>query len=140
MKKVTIVGMGLSARDVTAEQLDVIRSADILMGGKRHLDQFGDLPMRKWTVTARIDEAMAFIREQRENARIVVLASGDPLFYGIGARIARGAGSRPGGHPPQYHLHCRRICPHRPPLERCGGGQSARQEPQVPPAGRSKTQ
>jgi len=88
MKKVTIVGMGLSARDVTAEQLDVIRSADILMGGRRHLDQFDDLPMRKQVITARIDEAMAFIREQRKSARIVVLASGDPLFYGIGARIA----------------------------------------------------
>jgi precorrin-6Y C5,15-methyltransferase (decarboxylating) len=92
MKKVTIIGMGLSARDVTEEQLDVIRSADILMGGQRHLDQFGDLSMRKKTVTAKIDEIMAFIREQRENARIVVLASGDPLFYGIGARIARELG------------------------------------------------
>ncbi|BBO75984.1 precorrin-6Y-methylase [Desulfosarcina widdelii] len=92
MKKVTIVGMGLSARDVTAEQLDVIRSADILMGGKRHLDQFGDLPMRKKTITSRIDEAMAFIIEQRKSASIVVLASGDPLFYGIGARIARELG------------------------------------------------
>jgi precorrin-6B C5,15-methyltransferase / cobalt-precorrin-6B C5,C15-methyltransferase len=92
MKKVTIVGMGLSARDVTAEQLDVIRSANILMGGRRHLDQFGDLPMRKQAITARIDETMAFIRAQRENARIVVLASGDPLFYGIGARIARELG------------------------------------------------
>jgi len=92
MKKITIVGMGLSARDVTAEQLDVIRSADILMGGQRHLDQFGDLPMRKWTITARIDEAMAFIHEQRKSARIVVLASGDPLFYGIGARITRELG------------------------------------------------
>ena len=40
MKTVTIIGMGLTPQDLTAEHLKVIEEADILIGGKRLLDYF----------------------------------------------------------------------------------------------------
>jgi len=87
-RPVFVVGMGLSQQDLTPAHLDIIRSAEILMGGDRHLAQFADLGMPKQVITGQIDEAIAFIRANRIHSRIVVLASGDPLFFGIGHRIA----------------------------------------------------
>lgn len=87
MKDLFIVGMGMSARDLTAEQLEIIRSADILMGSRRLLEAFEAYAMEKMVITGKVDEVVAFIRNRREKSRIVVLASGDPLFFGIGARI-----------------------------------------------------
>jgi len=87
MKDVFVVGMGLSAKDLTAAQLEIIQSADILMGGRRHLAQFETLSMEKAVITGKVGATVDFIRDQRKNSRIVVLASGDPLFFGIGARI-----------------------------------------------------
>lgn len=92
MNKVYVVGMGMSARDVTAAQMEIIASARILMGGRRHLDQFADLPMEKQVITGKVADTIDFIRRRRADGPIVVLASGDPLFYGIGARIARDLG------------------------------------------------
>ena len=92
MNNVTIIGMGLSPRDLTAGHLQVIRSADILVGGRRHLAVFDDLDVPKQEITGRISETVAFIRAHMHDRRIVVLASGDPLFFGIGARICRELG------------------------------------------------
>lgn len=92
MEKVFVVGMGMSARDVTAAQLEIIQSAQILMGGQRHLAQFKDLSMEKKVIAGKVAETIDFIRQHRTDRRIVVLASGDPLFYGIGVQIARALG------------------------------------------------
>jgi precorrin-6B C5,15-methyltransferase / cobalt-precorrin-6B C5,C15-methyltransferase len=93
MNKVTIIGMGLSVRDLTAEHLERIRSADVLVGGRRHLAAFEDLDVPKREITGRISETIAFIRSHMQDHRIVVLASGDPLFFGVGARICRELGT-----------------------------------------------
>ena len=92
MEKVCIVGMGMSAVDLTDAQLEVIRSAHVLVGGRRHLEQFSELAMDKKAITGRVEETIEFIETHRADRRIVVLASGDPLFYGIGARIAHALG------------------------------------------------
>jgi precorrin-6Y C5,15-methyltransferase (decarboxylating) len=89
MNKVFVIGMGLSSGDLTATHLDMIRSADILMGGQRHLADFESLAVPKEVITGKIDDTIAFIRRHMEHQRIVVLASGDPLFFGIGDRLIR---------------------------------------------------
>ncbi len=93
MKNVIIIGMGLSIRDLTAEHLETIRSADILIGGRRHLAAFEDLAVAKREISGKVSESVNFIRSQMEDHRIVVLASGDPLFFGIGGRICRELGA-----------------------------------------------
>ncbi len=90
--KVVIVGMGLSVRDLTPAHLEIIRSAEVLMGGRRHLAQFEELAVDKQLITSRMAETIDFIRTHRMARRIVVLASGDPLFFGIGDTIIQALG------------------------------------------------
>lgn len=91
--KVYIVGMGMSVADLTAAQLEIIRSAQVIVGGRRHLAEFGELTMEKKVITGQVAETIDFIKRRRVDHRIVVLASGDPLFYGVGARISKELGS-----------------------------------------------
>lgn len=92
MENVFVVGMGMSAADVTAAQLEIIQSAGILVGAQRHLDWFKDLSMEKRAIRGNVAEIIDFIGKHRADRRIVVLASGDPLFYGIGVQIAGALG------------------------------------------------
>lgn len=89
MENIYIIGMGLSERDLTADHLEIIQSADLLVGGQRHLAYFSHLKMNTHTITGRIEEVIDVIQDQEPDQRIVVLASGDPLLYGIGARLTK---------------------------------------------------
>ena len=42
MKQVSVIGMGLTPEDLTAKHLKLIKDADVLVGGKRHLEYFKD--------------------------------------------------------------------------------------------------
>ena len=92
MKKVFVIGMGLSARDLTSAYLEIIHSADLLIGGRRHLEHFEELEVEKRVVSGRVNEIIEAIRTAMEHRQVVVLASGDPLLFGIGARIVEGIG------------------------------------------------
>lgn len=93
MIPVAVIGMGLSIQDLTAAHLALIQGADILVGGRRLLAAFDHLTMEKRVIGADIDAIIAFIRTHMGNRRIVVLASGDPLFYGIGVRLSSELGA-----------------------------------------------
>ena len=94
MKAVSIIGMGMGPEDLTARHKSIIERADILVGGRRHLEQFNDIPAQKKPIGKDIDGIIEFVRAQSKLQKIVVLASGDPLFYGIGARMAGALGAR----------------------------------------------
>jgi precorrin-6Y C5,15-methyltransferase (decarboxylating) len=94
MKAVSIIGMGMGPEDLTARHKSIIERADILVGGRRHLEQFNDIPAQKKPIGKDIDGIIEFVRAQSKLQKIVVLASGDPLFYGIGARMAGAFGAR----------------------------------------------
>ena len=91
-EKVVVVGMGMSARDLPPAYLEVIRSAEVLVGGSRHLAQFEDVAAEKRVIRGAMDATLEFIRTRRIERRVVVLASGDPLFFGIGHTLARALG------------------------------------------------
>ncbi len=92
MNTIYVIGMGVSASDLTETHLAIIRAADLLVGGRRHLDQFRDLPAEKRPIEGRVSETLACIRSAMAHRRVVVLASGDPLLHGIGSRIAEEIG------------------------------------------------
>lgn len=94
MKTVTVIGMGMSKADLTRQHLDMIARADILVGGKRHLADFKTSPAIKKAITKKLTDLVAFIKQEMQSRKIVVLASGDPLFYGIGPRLVASLGAR----------------------------------------------
>ena len=93
MKTVTIIGMGLTPQDLTAEHLKVIEEADILIGGHRLLDYFEHCSAQKKTIDKNIKGVIDFVKNRMASQSIVVLASGDPLFFGIGARLVKALGA-----------------------------------------------
>jgi precorrin-6Y C5,15-methyltransferase (decarboxylating) len=94
MKPVSIIGIGMSPEDLTARQLEIIEAADILVGGKRLLDHFKQSRARKKSIGRDIDGIVDFVRQEMKKSNIVVLASGDPMFFGIGRRLVDALGAR----------------------------------------------
>ncbi len=94
MKKVTIIGMGMSPKDLTNAHLDLIQGADVLVGGKRHLEAFKNVPAKKMAITKKLTALVTAIKKEMRSQKVVVLASGDPLYYGIGARLIKALGNK----------------------------------------------
>ena len=92
-KKVIVIGTGLSPDDLTPRHQEMIRRADILVAGKRHLAGFKDHCGIQKEINRDIPELMDFIGRHFKTRQVVVLASGDPLLFGIGARIIEALGS-----------------------------------------------
>ncbi|PHM74320.1 cobalt-precorrin-7 (C(5))-methyltransferase [Xenorhabdus kozodoii] len=84
---ITVVGIGPgAAANQTLAALAAIRQAEVLVGGTRHLAEFPHFRGETRRLNADMAGLMQWL-EQNQPRQIVVLASGDPLFYGIGKRI-----------------------------------------------------
>lgn len=84
---ISVIGMGpgdASLRTQAAQTL--IAQADILVGWARLLADFPDFQGEKYVLNADIDGLIDWLQTKTEQ-NIVVLASGDPLLFGIGKRI-----------------------------------------------------
>ena len=90
--RLIVMGCGLSKEDLTGHHLEVIAKSEILMGGARLLDSFQDYPGKKIVIKGNLKEIKALIRDNMGLKRMVVLASGDPLLFGIGATLVRELG------------------------------------------------
>jgi len=75
------------------ELRESVARADTVVGGRRHLDALNVEPERRITMGA-LRVAVEKVRELPESAEVVVIASGDPLFFGV-VRSLRAAGFRP---------------------------------------------
>ena len=83
----TVVGMGPAGMQLmTPLAQAAVARADALVGGTRHLAQFPDFTGERCPLGANIAQVLTWI-SQRAAQNVVVLASGDPLFYGIGTRL-----------------------------------------------------
>lgn len=85
---IAVIGMGVSAGDLGATALEWITSAQVLAGGKRHLDFFPDHPGERIPIGTPLGDSLQRIGRVSLTKRTVVLASGDPLFFGIGRVLA----------------------------------------------------
>ncbi|MEE4112286.1 MAG: precorrin-6y C5,15-methyltransferase (decarboxylating) subunit CbiE, partial [Desulfobacteraceae bacterium] len=90
---VTVIGMGVSPDDLTCRQRSIIEAADILVGGKRLIAHFDHLTCRRRVIDKDLNGLGDFLQQQMSDNAIVVLTSGDPLFYGIGAFLVRRLGA-----------------------------------------------
>jgi precorrin-6Y C5,15-methyltransferase (decarboxylating) len=67
-----------------------IGACDLLVGGARHLAQFSEAGSERVPIDAGIECMLTRVeRAHADGAQVVVLASGDPLWYGIGATLRR---------------------------------------------------
>jgi precorrin-6Y C5,15-methyltransferase (decarboxylating) len=86
----SIVGIGEDGvAGLTPVARGLIADAEIVFGGKRHLELVGALirgAVRTWP--SPFDRSMSEVVEQRGRL-ICVLASGDPFFHGVGSLLAR---------------------------------------------------
>lgn len=78
--------------DLTEAMRRDVAEADLVVGGRRHLDALGVAEDRR-QVLGTIGPAIERIRHLGDQARVTVIASGDPLFFGVVRRI-RQAGLR----------------------------------------------
>jgi precorrin-6B C5,15-methyltransferase / cobalt-precorrin-6B C5,C15-methyltransferase len=88
---IAIVGLGddglAGLSPLARQQID---RADILVGGKRHLAMLPPTDNRpRWQWDKPLDETIARIIDRADTAKICVLASGDPMCYGIGTTLRR---------------------------------------------------
>lgn len=86
MPTVTVVGIGLGPEDLNKSHRKAIQRAEILVGGKKQLAMFAGQTEDTWTLGASPKATLEQVREKAGGKRVVILASGDPLFFGIGER------------------------------------------------------
>lgn len=89
---INVVGVGMAgAKSLSPDVCSIVESADVLVGSQRHLDGFDDLLRRSartegWRLD-NFDRTFEKVRSRLQSqpkTRIVILASGDPLFFGLG--------------------------------------------------------
>ena len=84
MSELTI--LGIHTPDDLNQHRELISSAKLILGGRRHLKMLPDVGAQLLEITP-LTEAMEAIGKCFTTGSIVVLASGDPLFYGIAKKI-----------------------------------------------------
>lgn len=82
--KVYIIGVGASGKSsLTEESCRIIEEAEILFGGARLLDMFPSGTKARVIISNNLVEITRQIKANLGKNKIVVLASGDPNFFGI---------------------------------------------------------
>ncbi len=91
----TLVGLGAGGPAALApEARAAIEAADLLIGGRRQLALCPGGAAERWPISGDLDRLLERAgAEAAAGRRVVVLASGDPLFFGIGGRAAARLGS-----------------------------------------------
>jgi len=88
---ILVLGMSSGgAESLPQNLLARIADADVLIGGKRHLGYFADFGRECLSIGADVQPIVERLKlALNRGEKAVVLASGDPLCYGIGATLRR---------------------------------------------------
>ncbi|MGD8877518.1 MAG: precorrin-6y C5,15-methyltransferase (decarboxylating) subunit CbiE, partial [Syntrophobacterales bacterium] len=84
MSNVIVVGTGVGPEDLTEAHQEAIEAAEVLVGGKRQLAVFAKQSERTWVLGTNPAKTLETVKQETGGKRVVILASGDPLFFGIG--------------------------------------------------------
>lgn len=111
---VTVVGIGAQGwSGLTEPSRAALREAEVVLGGPRQLDLLDAsvaATRRAWP--SPLVPALPGILDELAGRRVCVLASGDPMFFGIGTTLARTVGAarlRVLPHPSSISLACARL-------------------------------
>lgn len=85
-----VVGVGNEgAASLTPRARALVEQAEILVGGQRVLDLFPHVGAERVKLGARVDDTLAAVAPRRLTRRIVVLATGDPNYFGVTRTLLR---------------------------------------------------
>ena len=80
-----VIGIGLNGlQSLNPEALTCLKTTKIIAGSKTHLQTVADYPARKLPLNNDIVTWIDQIADILQQQSVVILASGDPLFYGLG--------------------------------------------------------
>ncbi len=86
-QKIYLVGAGIEGWEgFGSRALEIIAQAEVMIGHQRHLDIFPDFGGKKMPL-GDLPEVLEFLKGT--DKRVVVLASGDPTFFGISRFLLR---------------------------------------------------
>ena len=89
MKSIHVIGAGIAGHEgFTPQALELINQSELLFGAERLLGLFPDFSGEKFPLDDS-NRAEMVSRLQDCGGRVVVLASGDPLFFGLGRYLLR---------------------------------------------------
>lgn len=90
---VTLVGIGDDGcASLSARAFNAITRAQVLVGGERHLGFFKQFAGERIVLKNGVGQSMERIARLADEHNVCVLASGDPLFFGIGAMVIKRLG------------------------------------------------
>jgi precorrin-6Y C5,15-methyltransferase (decarboxylating) len=94
MNPIDLIGIGADgAAGLRPALIERIQAADFLAGGERHLGYFPDAPGARFVLRDNHSVLLTELNRRLPQQRCVVLASGDPLFYGIGTFLVSHCGA-----------------------------------------------
>lgn len=88
-RRVLVVGVGDDGpAGLPSSVLARIEEADLLFGGRRHLELFPAGASERVVIAGGLDDVLERIDAASQRGQVVVLASGDPCYFGIGSHLA----------------------------------------------------
>lgn len=89
-ESVIVIGVGVDGlASLTPQALAYIKQASQLWGSDRLLGLLPEFPSERVALTKDIPAALERLKSRRAGERIVLLASGDPLFFGLGSSLLK---------------------------------------------------
>jgi precorrin-6Y C5,15-methyltransferase (decarboxylating) len=93
-RAVTVVGVGDDGcLGLPARAMNAIARAEVLVGGERLLAFFAESKAEKIAIKGGLGPVLDKVAARADEHDVVVLGSGDPLFYGIGAQVVARLGA-----------------------------------------------
>jgi precorrin-6Y C5,15-methyltransferase (decarboxylating) len=93
-RAVTVIGIGDDGcASLTSRAASAVARAQVLVGGERHLAFFPQFTGETITLKGGLASALERVAALADEHQVCLLASGDPLFFGIGALVARRLGA-----------------------------------------------
>jgi len=91
---VHVIGVDDSGNDgLAGPELQLLQQADLVCGGRRHLRLLGSNGAQQVEIGGDLEPLFALLATAPGDRRAVVLASGDPCFFGIGPILAKRLGT-----------------------------------------------
>ncbi|MBI5969812.1 MAG: precorrin-6y C5,15-methyltransferase (decarboxylating) subunit CbiE [Deltaproteobacteria bacterium] len=90
-----VIGIGVEGKDgLSKKTLEIIGRASLIAGGRRLLEEFSGFKARRLVIAGGLDRVFGAIRRAAGKGDVAVLATGDPLLFGIGAALIKEFGKK----------------------------------------------